>query len=121
MQEMPGAALGSPQDGNSLLRLVLLGPGAEWRLLVGGKRQVLAAVRPTSHCSATEDGGITQADGVACNCPCLRDFCNQSQRASPLKRSFSESGSMCLETDVSEVDAAWHWQVILRRHVGLLY
>lgn len=36
-----------------------LGPGAEWRLLVGGKRQVLAAVRPTSHCSATGDGGIT--------------------------------------------------------------
>lgn len=61
MQEMLGASLGSPQDGNSLLRLVLHGPGsgAKWRLLVGGKRQVLAAVRPTSHCSATSDGGIT--------------------------------------------------------------
>lgn len=56
-----GLPWGSPQDGNSLLRLVLHGPGsgAEWRLLVGGKRQVLAAVRPTSHCSAMGDGGIT--------------------------------------------------------------
>lgn len=31
MQEMPGASLGSPQDGNSLLRLVLHGPEA-WGL-----------------------------------------------------------------------------------------
>lgn len=36
-----------------------LGPGAEWRLLVGGERQVLAAVKPTSHGRAVGEGGTT--------------------------------------------------------------
>lgn len=33
----------------------------------------------------------------------------------------AQKAALCLETDVSEVDVAWHRQVTLRRHVGLLY
>lgn len=52
-----------------------LGSGAEWRLLVGGEKQVLAAVRPTSQCSAMEQGGHhPQADLVACKCSCRQSY-----------------------------------------------
>lgn len=59
-----------------------LGSGAEWRLLVGGEKQVLAAVRPTSQCSAMERGGglggweghHPQADLVACKCSCRQSY-----------------------------------------------